>query len=217
VPVNAGKALVITVTTTGIVKNCLIKIPERVTADTLIRVSNIINEKLSGLSIEKIDAGKITEIEKLLGQFSDVLLPVLYGVSNCIRQANDVELYIDGSANLFNFPEFRDIVKAKGLLDLIDEKITISRLLSDFVNNGIRIIIGSESEVMGIRDCSLITASYITGKITLGSIGVIGPTRMDYAKVVSSLRYISERLEGELSLVWGETADKKAENQHLGR
>ncbi len=199
VPVDSGKALIVAVTNTGVVRNCIVRISESLTPDALIRISNILNDKLSGLTLEQINTKVIREIEKLIGAYSENLKPILDGVKNCIDQVDNNELYIDGTTKIFNHPEFRDIVKARELLDIMDAKDLMARLLRSTGENGeIRVRIGSENELDEIKDCSLITASYSLEDALLGTIGVIGPIRMDYAGVIASLRYISKMLNREL-------------------
>lgn len=209
VPVEPGKALVLVVTNAGIVRNELVKIREQVTPDFLIKVSNIINEKLSGLSIEQINLRVIREIENELGSYKDVLSPILSGVADCINQIDNLEVFLDGTTNIFNYPEFRDIIKAKEFLDMLDEKELLFRLLSNTLDNAadINVQIGNENEIAEIKDCSLVTTTYCVGNVVIGSIGVIGPTRMEYGRVISSLNHIKQKINQEINKLIGENLD----------
>jgi heat-inducible transcriptional repressor len=204
VPVDQGNALVVVVTKAGIVRNSLIRINENITADFLIRVSNIINEKLSGLSIEQINLHVIQDIENEIRFNKDIVLHVLSGIKDCIDQVDNQEIYMQGATNIFNFPEFRDIVKAREFLNMLDTKDILQSLLTMYNANGdIKVRIGNENEFAEIKDCSLITATYRFNDEVIGSIGVIGPTRMEYPKVITSLDYIRERINFELNKLIG--------------
>jgi heat-inducible transcriptional repressor len=209
VPIGTGKALVIVVTNAGVVRNGIAKVSESVMPDFLIRVSNILNDKLSGLSMEEINLPLIKEIENEMGVFKEILIPILDSVVDCINQIDDREVYLDGTTNIFNYPEFRDVSKAKEFLNIMDEKEILCKLLKDHINKkGITVQIGTENDIEEIKDCSLITTTYSLGDFVIGSIGVIGPTRMEYSRVISALNYVREKVNQELSkLVKGDNGD----------
>ncbi len=208
VPIEPGKALVIVVTHAGLVKNSIVKISESVLPDFLIRVSNIFNEKLSGLSIEQINLPLIMEIESEIGLSKELLMPILNSVADCINQGENSEVYLDGATNIFNYPEFRDIAKAREFLHVLDEKSLICKLLNTCSNSkDINVSIGAENELLEIRDCSLVTAAYSIGDVTIASIGIIGPTRMEYPRVVTSMKFIREKINEEIKKLIGGKLD----------
>ncbi|MFZ5987117.1 MAG: heat-inducible transcriptional repressor HrcA [Bacillota bacterium] len=205
VPVDRGKALVIVVTNAGIVKNSLVKIPEAVLPEFLITVSNIFNEKLSGLTIDQINLPIIREIEFLIGSSQEILLPILNGVTDCINQIDCSEVYLDGAINMLNYPEFSDVVKAREFLNLMDAKDLLSKALTDIDKNSksINIQIGKENKIDEMKDCSLVTATYSLGNIVIGTIGVIGPTRMEYSKVLAAMSYMRKKINEEIDKLIG--------------
>lgn len=204
VPIEDGKALVIVVTNAGVVRNGLVRIAESIKPDFLIRISNILNDKLSGLTIEKINLKLLNEIEHLMGAPVELVLPIIDGVADCINQIDCSEVYHEGATNIFNYPEFRDVMKAKEFLHILDEKELMCNLLNmRKSNNGLNIQIGTENELEEIKDCSIIAATYSIGDSVLGSIGVIGPTRMEYPRVISSMNYIRNKINDELAKLIG--------------
>lgn len=204
VPIEVGKAMVIVVTNAGVVRNNLVKISEHVQPDTLIMVSNALNNKMNGLTIEKVNRKLILEIEKEIGLSAEILLPILQGVADCINQVDSTEVYVEGTTNILNHPEFRDILKAKEFMNMLDEKTSIGRILFDTPDvGGIVIRIGSENDLMGIQDCSLITANYNIADSFFGTIGIIGPTRMEYPKVISAMNYIRKFMSEEIKRLLG--------------
>jgi len=204
VPIEAGKVMIIVVTNAGVVRNNLVKISELVQPDTLIMISNALNSKLSGLTIEQFNKQLILDIEKEIGMPPEILLPLLNGVAECINQIDSTEVYVEGTTNILNHPEFKDIMKAKEFMNMLDEKAKVSRILFEASSPlGIVIKIGSENDMSGIRDCSLISASYNVADNFIGTIGIIGPTRMEYPKVISSMRYIRKFMSEEINKLLG--------------
>ncbi len=204
VPVDTGKALVIVVTNAGIVRNTLVNLNVDVKPDILISISNILNDRLSGLAIENFNTAVIKEIEEQTGIPKDILIPVLEAAAECINHIDHSEVYLDGATNIFNYPEFKDILKAKEFMDIMDEKDNLFRLLTGCIDTmGINIKIGSENNINGIKDCSLITTNYTLGGTLIGSIGIIGPTRMEYPRVISSMSYIKQMINEEIVRLMG--------------
>jgi heat shock gene repressor HrcA len=204
VPLESGKALVVVVTNAGVVRNQLVKLAIDVKPDVLIRISNMLNEKLSGLTLEQISSRVISEIEEETGVPREILLPVLEGAAECINLIDNPEVYLEGTTNIFNYPEFRDVIKAKEFMSIMDEKANLCRLLAESLDKGgITIRIGSENDISGIQDCSLVTAKYRVGDTLIGSIGIIGPTRMEYPRVISSMNHIRRMINREISKLLG--------------
>lgn len=209
VPIDVGKTLVIVVTSAGVVRNNLVKVSEWASPDFIIHISNVLNEKLKGLTLNQIDSSIIGEIELEISDSKEVLVPILNGVAECINQIDNFEILLDGTTNIFNYPEFRDVIKAKEFLSFLDERELISRMLSrgESEDDGVVIKIGAENNLEGIKDCSLVTATYSFGDVVIGSIGVIGPTRMEYPRVISSMKHIRKIINQELKKRIGENSE----------
>ncbi|HQA58856.1 MAG TPA: heat-inducible transcriptional repressor HrcA [Acetivibrio sp.] len=209
VPVERGRALVIVITNSGIVKNSLITIPETVTPEYLIFVNNVLNEKLVGLTIEQINMPVISEIEVLISPSQEVLMPILNGVTDCINQIDSSEVYLEGTINMLNYPEFSDVDKVKNFLCLMDKKELLGRMLNELSqNNGsVTIKIGEENKIEKMKDCSLVTTTYRVGNIAIGTIGVIGPTRMDYSKVLAAINFMKSKIVDEVEKFLGKNLD----------
>lgn len=204
VPIETGKAMVIVVTNAGVVRSSLVKISESVQPDMLIMISNVLNNKLTGLTIEEVNVRIIKEMEKEVGISGEILLPILEGAADCVNQIDNPEVYIEGATNIFNHPEFMDMIKARDFMNILDEKANLCKMLLDsFESGGITIRIGSENDMSGIRECSLITANYNIADTFTGTIGIIGPTRMEYPRVVSSMRYVRRLMNNEVNRLLG--------------
>ena len=204
VPVEAGKALVVVVNNAGIVRNALIKVSERATSEMLGRISNLLNDKLAGLTFEQADTEQIKVLGREIGVSWDIMQPILDGTADCIHQMGDHEMYVEGSTNILNHPEFKDMDRARQFLSLLDEKTSICRAVYDAAQpNGITVRIGSENDLSSIRDCSLVMVSYNVSDTMVGTIGIIGPTRMEYSKVISSISYMKKLVSDEINRLLG--------------
>lgn len=200
VPIEIDTALVILVVNGGIVRNCLVRIDSMLPPDKLIHVSNYLNEKLAGNSVLHIRKSMNIDVDKKLGIDSKCLSPIYSGIVNCIEQLGACEIYLDGKSNILNYPEFKDVDKAKAFFDTLDEKKILTKLMDPGIlsSNDINVQIGQEHSVDEVKDCSLIRTSYSIGQTSIGSLGIIGPTRMDYAKVISSLNAIRKIINDEI-------------------
>lgn len=207
VPIEPGKALVIVVTDSNIVRNNLVRIPEKTTPDFLIQVSNMLNDKLKGYTLEMLKNNFLNSgAEQLTSLPYDLMKPILDGIEDLIKLIDQPEIYLEGTTNILNFPEFKEVQKAKEFLNILDEKKIMSEILNSTSGNKNEIIIqiGNENVIEGIKDCSIVTASYSIDDYVIGAIGIIGPTRMDYSKVVSSMNYIRNKINQEILKLLGD-------------
>ncbi len=208
VPVDTNKVLVIMVTKDGTVKNNVVRLSEEVLPDILIDLSIVFNKTLKGLTVEKIDDGVINNLKKVVGNKlpDDVLISILNGVINCIHQIDNKEIYLDGTNNILNFPEFKDINRAKEFLNLLEAKEVIDNILNDNTKNNddICIQIGKENKSELIKDCSLITTTYGINGNVIGTIGIIGPKRMEYSKVISVMNWVKKKINEDILKILGD-------------
>jgi len=210
VPIDSCKALVIVVTNANMVRNALVNLDIEVSPDLLISISNILNERLAGLEIAQFNPAILKEIEEQTGIPKGILVPVLDAADDLINNIDQPKLFLEGATNIFNYPEFRDVLKAKEFMDVIDEEQTLIKVLNDCVDNvGINVKIGSENNVDGIKDCSVVTTTYSFNGNMIGSIGIIGPTRMHYSKVISSISYVREMINEEMMKIMGKKPERR--------
>ncbi len=201
VPVDAYCALLVLVTNDGVVKNRMINTQEN--EQTLRKVSAVLNEKLTGLMLEEITMAKFAEVEKVLGGHSALLMPILQFVHQTISELNGSEIYVENPQHLLNYPEYHELSRAKELISLLEDKQSVKMAIEQGDRDKpINIVIGEENEIDQMKDASLVTARYLVGGHTVGKIGIVGPTRMNYAKVVSALGSISNSLEEILGEIY---------------
>ena len=154
---------------------------------------------------DEIDFTKIQEIENTVSSnmtiSSMILVNILNFVYETISDLSAQEIYIDNAQSILKFPEYRDVSKARELYNFLENKDNLKKLLSDGTKgDGIHVTIGSENVPEELKDCSLVTADYVLNNKSVGKLGVIGPKRMDYAKVFASLDLISTHIDRILNL-----------------
>lgn len=195
VPIDEYKILLVLVSESGIVKNSILRIDEAISPNQLNKISNFFNARLTGYTFEEIGNKIEEEIVKEMYDLSSIIKKVIPIISqSAFEGLNHVTLFSDGVTNIFNFPEYNDISKAKSFISFIEDKDAVIDTLLNTGFNDVEIKIGSENCYDEIKDCSVITATYkINGK-TIGKIGVIGPTRMNYSEVISTVKSIAESL-----------------------
>ncbi len=203
IPIDDTSMLIVLVTNEGIMKNKRVLIPKGIDREYIPEISIILKAKLSGLSLNEIGVKKINEIKNALGQNGELLFPVIEFISEIIddiQKENDV--YLSGVSNIFNFPEYRDIDRAKEFIEFLDDKNSITQAIVNSDEDDDRVIhikIGKENDMDIMQNSSLVTANYRLGGRTVGKIGIIGPTRMNYSKVVANINQISKYLEKMLN------------------
>ena len=185
-------------TDTGLIKNHMIKLKNGVPQiETLMRINQVINNRLVNLSIEEINLEVINNLKKDLGAYEEIfnaILPVLYDTLNVTDSS---EVFMEGTTNIFNYAEYNDIDKAKEILSLFNDKESLMDLFNPREN--ITISIGDENYRKQAQDCSIISAEYSFRDRPIGKIGLIGPRRINYSKVITIMAEVIKELNNMLS------------------
>ena len=200
--VDVTKLLVVTVVEGNIVKNTIIDINEPVGDEELLNLNIMLNTSLNGLTIEEINLGVISRLKEQAGHHSHVVDLVLEEVAEAIQaDQEDLQIYTSGATNIFKYPELSDGEKASKLLSTFEKKDELQDLIAEINQNenssetGIQVYIGDEMPVQSMKDCSVVTAKYELGEGLRGTIGIIGPKRMDYEKVLGTLKNLMTQLD----------------------
>jgi len=198
--VDPHKLLVVTVVEGNLVKNKMVTIREEINQDELLNLNILLNSSLNGLTIEEINLGVISQLKEQAGVHREVIDLVLTEVAEAIRaDADDMQIYTSGATNIFKYPELSDNEKASQLISALEQKDMLKELIteddSSDGNTGIQVYIGNETRLQSMQDCSVVTANYELGEGIRGTVGIIGPKRMDYEKVLSTLRNLMKQLE----------------------
>lgn len=185
----------------NIIKNQIIQMEEGMDDETLLKLNILLNTNLNGLSIEEINLGIISKMKEQAGIHSDLISNVIDAVAEAIKADEDLEIYTSGANNIFKYPELSDHEKASEIITAFEEKKQLSEIVyetlskQDDAHKGIQIYIGDEAPVENMKDCSVVTATYELEEGVQGTIGIIGPKRMDYDKVVTTLKSLTNQLD----------------------
>ena len=182
----------------NIVKNQILKVDEELDSETLLKLNMLLNTTLNGMAIDQITLGLITKLKEQAGIHSGVISDVLDAVANVIQLEQDMEIYTSGATNIFRYPELSDKQSAQEIISAFEEKQQLSELVTQTLSSdskGIQVYIGNETPVQNMKDCSVVTATYELGEGMQGTIGIIGPKRMDYERVMDTLKTLQTELD----------------------
>lgn len=197
--VDANQVLTTIVVEGNVIKNSMIHVNEPLDDETLLKLNILLNTNLNGLSISEISLAMITKLKQQAGMYGNVIAEVLDAVADVIKADDDIEIYTSGTNNIFKYPELADQQRASELITTFEEKELLTELINDSVNGedntGIQVYIGNETPIKTMKDCSVVTATYELEEGIKGTIGIIGPRRMDYDKVISTLKNLKSQLD----------------------
>ncbi len=182
----------------NIVKNQILKVDEELDSETLLKLNMLLNTTLNGMAIDQITLGLIAKLKEQAGIHSGVISDVLDAVANVIQLEQDMEIYTSGATNIFRYPELSDKQSAQEIISAFEEKQQLSELVTQTLSSdskGIQVYIGNETPVQNMKDCSVVTATYELGEGMQGTIGIIGPKRMDYERVMDTLKTLQTELD----------------------
>ena len=195
--VDNSNILAVVITDSGIIKNSLIRIKKPVGIDVLVRLTNILNARLKNLTLEEINLPIINSLKNDLSGYEEIFEAIIPVLNEVLSDSGSKEVYLEGTTNIFNYPEYNNIDKAKEFLSLLYDKEIINDLIT--TNDTISVSIGEENFIPGAKECSIISAVYSIGGRPLGTIGVIGPTRMPYSKIISLLSKIVNEVDHNIA------------------
>lgn len=195
--VDSEQILAVILLEGNIVKNKLIHVAEAVEKEVVLKLNLILNSFLQGLDMSEINMYVIQQMKEQAAENTTLVSDVLDAVAQAISEEDDVKIYTSGATNILKYPELSDMERAGELLYALEEKKQLTDLIDedDSGRTGIQVYIGSESPVESMRDCSVVTATYEIEDGVYGKVGIIGPKRMDYEKVVGTLKTLMTQLD----------------------
>jgi len=197
---EAQKILAVIVMEGNLIRNKVIHISEEISSENLLKLNILLNTTLNGLALEQMNMSIITKMETQAGEHMALVKEVLDAIVDTISRADNLQIYTSGATNIFKYPELSDSNKASELIYTLEEKQSLTGLVTkesedEDDDQGIQVYIGSETPVESMKDCSVVTATYELSDGLKGTIGIIGPKRMDYEKVVGTLKTIRTQLD----------------------
>lgn len=202
--VDEEHLLTVVVLEGNLVKNKMIEIEEPLGNEEMLKLNMLLNTNLTGSSIDQINLGTIAALKEKAGIHGNIISNVLDAVAEAITEDEDLTIYTSGTTNILKYPELSGSQKASELLTAFEEKNQLISLVTENLadeegNTGIQVYIGNETPIQTMKDCSVVTATYELGKGVKGTIGIIGPKRMDYENVMSNLKMLKSQLDGILN------------------
>lgn len=201
--VDDDNILVVVVLEGNLVKNKIIPVEAPIDNEQMLKLNMLLNTNLTGFSMEEINLGTIALLKEKAGIHSKLIGSVLDAVAEAINEDQDLEIYTSGATNILKYPELSDSGNASELLNAFEEKnqlvsLVTENLAEDEEQTGIQVYIGNETPIQTMKDCSVVTATYELGEGVKGTIGIIGPKRMDYENVMNNLKNLKAQLDGIL-------------------
>ena len=192
VPVSNISALVVIVTDSGIVRDTVIRVSDQLDSDALYAISRMLTDELKGMTLREAGA-KIPELSRRM-QRNEAVMTGVHQLLDAAAETPPGHVAVGGTSNMLSYPEYSDVEKARGFLSLIETRDKLAKIIADQGEMAFTVRIGPEIGVPEMADCSIVTATYHSGNGQQGTIGVIGPTRMQYSKVLSILGTMGQQL-----------------------
>ncbi len=199
VKITERKAILLVVTDAGLVTDTVITVPEGITPDYMDMISNLLTKKLSAKTLEDAEADLRGCLSDNLRLGSEFMTDIVSAIETSVEPQGEKGIVLGGTQNIIEYPDYMSIEKAKSFISVLQTKEMLYDMMKKATQLEFSVTIGQENEVKELRDLSVVTATYKIGGKSLGSFGVIGPTRMDYAKVISILGLVSQSLNSILS------------------
>ncbi|HBI71838.1 MAG TPA: heat-inducible transcription repressor HrcA [Lachnospiraceae bacterium] len=183
----------------NIIKNQIIPVSTSLDKETILKLNIIVNTFLQGLDLEEINLPVITQMKDQAGDYRTIVNDILEAIMKVVADDDDFKIYTSGATNILKYPELSDKDKATELLYTLEEKKMLTEVIQNKMEDedtrGIQVYIGNETPVESMKDCSVVTATYEIDEGIYGKVGIIGPKRMDYEKVVSTLQTLMVQLD----------------------
>ena len=198
--IDEYKLLLVIVLEGNIINNKIIDIDKNLSDKEIFNLNLLLNTSLNGLSVADMNIDIITKLQKDALELRDVVDKILQEISNSFSSDEELNIYTSGTTNIFKYPELSQSDKAKRLIDTFEEKAKLKEIFDEVKDlesdsDGIQVHIGEELPIQTMKDCSVVTANYELGEGLRGTIGIVGPKRMDYEKVLKTIRTLMLKLD----------------------
>ncbi len=197
-----GKMLVVVVLDGNTIKNAIIEETEKLDPEICLKLNILLNSSVNGLMVEEINLSMINVMTHQAGEYGALIRDILDAIAKAACNEKDLQIYTSGATNIFKYPELSDNNKASSLIYALEEKNLLASLVNDALevegDGDIKVYIGEETPIESMKDCSVVTATYELQDGAKGTIGIIGPKRMDYEKVVETMKSIKTQLDDAL-------------------
>ncbi len=187
--------MAVILTDSGVIRESIIKFDEDISAEQVEDLTNIFRNKLVGKPLEEMNSPLEEFIMGEMQTSIKIIKKVIEEINKIIIESQQV--YLDGANKVVDMPEFKKVDVAKDFLNVLDAKDLVADVLNTGVADNINIYIGEETEKEQLKNFSIVTFNHLLEGKDIGTIGIIGPTRMDYSKVISVMKYISKKINDD--------------------
>lgn len=204
VKIDKKTALLVLIGDKGVIERYFLEI-ENISDEDFYYIEKVLNEKMSGIDFDKIESLKISLSDNMI-RYGNFISNVVKIASEFNKKVSSIEIYYDGLTNILNFDEYRDLDKAKDFMSLVEDRDSLFQILKDDNFTGdMEVIIGSENSASLMKENTIIRAPFTKDYGIYGSIGIIGPVRIDYMRLVKVVKIFSDALTRGLKEMWGST------------
>lgn len=197
--IDPENVLAVIVLEGNMIRNTMIRVDQELSQEQLLKLNLLLNTNLCGLPAEDITLGLIESIKRSAGIHTEIISDVIDAAAEIVHSEEELQIYTSGANNIFRYPELTDNQKASEIISNFEEKQVLGTLVRDQLSGqeetGVQVYIGNEMSIPSLRDCSVVTATYELGDGMKGTVGIIGPKRMDYDRVVGVLKGIKQQLD----------------------
>jgi heat-inducible transcriptional repressor len=197
--IDPANVLAVIVLEGNMIRNTMIRVDRELSQEQLLKLNLLLNTNLCGLPVEDITLGLIESIKRSAGIHMEIISDVIDAAAEIVHKEEELQIYTSGANNIFRYPELTDNQKASEIISNFEEKQVLGTLVRDQLSGqeetGVQVYIGNEMSIPSLRDCSVVTATYELGDGMKGTVGIIGPKRMDYDRVVGVLKGIKQQLD----------------------
>jgi len=197
--IEEDKLLCVVVTEGNIIKNRIITLKESLDSETILKLNILFNSSLNGLALEEMNIGLISKMTGSAPEHMELVRDIIEAIGLALANEDDLKIYTSGATNIFKYPELSESSTASEIISTFEEKQLLTSLIDkdDKTDDKkeIQVYIGNETPVQTMKDCSVVTATYEIEDGVRGTIGIIGPKRMDYEKVVETLKTVKTQLD----------------------
>jgi len=195
VKIDDLSVMLIIATGEGMIKNKVLNLKTEIDDEDINRLNGVLNQNLAGLKVSEIGLGNVIEVQNAVGDNFELLTSVLELVHETVSEIDVRDVFMEGATNILRFPEYSNVEKIKEIFELFENKTDIGEMIKlSAEDSNVKIIIGDENPIPQLKNNSVILSPYKISDDLTGVIGVIGPMRMDYSKIVSSIEYFSNNL-----------------------
>ncbi|WP_264842080.1 heat-inducible transcriptional repressor HrcA [Caldinitratiruptor microaerophilus] len=194
VPLTGERALLVYITDAGFIEKSIVDVPPEVTLVELQEVSQLLSDHLRGRRVSSLGRGALEELQRELRRYGALLEQALAFLAESMEPGEHRRLYLGGTTHVLEQPEFRNVEKARALLSFLEQPDMVQEVLGSPESGDLSVQIGEEIRLRELHDCSVISATYRIGGRVVGRLGVIGPRRMEYGRVIGLVEDLTRHL-----------------------